>query len=302
MKMHRQEEGGSLLNVASTAVVRFIAQRALRRGIQRPVASLFFLLLCVLLLCANPLGTAASDQPPPLPIEEMRAAVYTKAFAKRFALPEPEPGTEPEGGIEAMEFAVEPSNNAPYYYCKLYVYLDNKLPVAYPEGETGLAHLPSRRTQLMTFDAQKRWLALSEKDRWHFNERKGRYNRMTMLASPAYDHAEYLKNPPAEPYGAVDMFYEEYHRDLFPGLAYLKIDMGCPAYSWVDKIETAQIWLKREGAKDYRKHLRMERQDFLKFSLPKDFYRQIIRWVKQTAAYNRPLLEEHQRKSKDAAK
>lgn len=83
-------------------------------------------MLCVLLLFANPIGTRASDQPPPLPIEEMRAVVYTKAFAKRFALPEP----EPEGGVQAMEFAGEdakakyPHKRFATYQCVLKVYLN----------------------------------------------------------------------------------------------------------------------------------------------------------------------------------
>lgn len=87
----------------------------------------------------------------------------------------------------------------------------------------------------------------------------------------------------------VSMFYEEYHRDLFPGVAYLKIGMGCPAYPSMDKLETVQVWLKREGGRDYSKQLREEPEDFLKFMLPPGFYRQIIQWTKQTAAYNESL-------------
>lgn len=235
----------------------------------------------------------------PLPIEQMRAVAYTKEFAKRFALPGPPAGTEPQGGVQAMEFAIETNPNAPYYYCKLYLYFDSNLPVAYPEEAIrGKDHIPSRRTRLMTFDTQTRWLRLSEQDRLHFGERQSRYTRMAVLTSPDYDYPENLKEVPNKPYGGVDMVYEEYHRSLFSGLAYLKVDMGCPAYSWVDKIDTGEIWLKREGGKDYRKQVRMERQDFLRFNLPPHFYRQIIQWTKQTAAYNQPLMGEEQRKTK----
>ncbi len=56
---------------------------------------------------ASTAGFAAeSPKPSPLPIERMRATAYTKEFAKRFALPDPEPGTEPSGGVQTMEFAV----------------------------------------------------------------------------------------------------------------------------------------------------------------------------------------------------
>lgn len=183
-----------------------------------------------------------------------------------------------------MEFAVETSNSAPYYYCKLYLYLDNKLQIAYPEGDTGVRYLPSRRTQLMTFDAQTRWLRLSEKDRRHFSERSLKYANLTWLATP-----DYLWQKQG---ASVSMFYEEYHRDLFPGMAYLKIDMACPAYSWVDKTDVVQIWIKRRDARDYGKQLKVEPEDFLKFMIPQAFYRKIVGWTKETARYNREIIDQ----------
>lgn len=259
----------------------------MHQGLQRsPWTAIAVVPLFALLLAAVVSTASAQDRTPPvpLPIEQMRAAVYTKEFAKRFALPEPEPGTEPEGGIQAMEFAVEPSSNAPYYYCKLYLYIDNKLSIAYPEGETGVAHLPGRHTQLMTFDAQTRWLALSENDRRHFSKRGLKYANLTWLATPDYIWQKQG--------ASASMFYEEYHRDLFPGLAYLKIDMACPAYSWVDKSNSAQIWLKREGAKDYGKQLKVDSEDFLKFAIPQSFYRRIIGWTKEAARFNREVIDQ----------
>ena len=89
------------------------------------------LLLAMGSMC--PTHIRAADAPP-LAIDHMRAAVYTKEFAKRFALPNPEPGTEPSGGMQAMEFAVEPGPKHSFgYNCKLKLYLDSKLPIAYPE-------------------------------------------------------------------------------------------------------------------------------------------------------------------------
>lgn len=224
-----------------------------------------------------------AKDPAPLPIEQMHAAVYTKDFAKRFALPEPESGTEPEGGIQAMEFAVEPGiHGNPRYYCKLYLYLDNKLPIAYPEEAIrGTVSIPSQKTRLMTIE-KERWLSLSEKDRLHFGERNSRYTRKSMLTT-----TDFFWNKVG---GGVGMFYDEYHRDLFPGLAYLKIDMGCPNYSWTEKVETMQIWIQREGTKDYRYQDREDPEDFLKFTLSKAFYGKIHPWIKRTAEYNRLLI------------
>jgi len=248
-------------------------------------------LFCIWLLCSMSTVTAADKQSSPLPIEEMRATAYTKAFAKRFALPEPQPGTEPEGGIQAMEFAVETNPNAPYYYCKLYLYFDNKLPIAYPEGETGIQHLPSRRTQLMTFDARTRWLALSEKDRLHFNERAGRYRRSAALASSNYEwHKQGL---------FADMFYEEYHTNLFPGLAYLKIDMACPTAQWGERYPSLEVWLKKKGAPDYRHQTRINSDDFLRFPVPNAFFKTIHGWIKSVAHYNESVIREQPKEQRE---
>jgi len=242
----------------------------------------------------------ANARPAPLPIEQMRAVAYTKDFAKRFALPDPQPGTEPSGGIQAMEFAVEdakakyPHKRFATYQCVLKLYLDNQLPVAYPEegvaGTQRMLIFPAHFF-VRSDPGNKQQPKLSPNDGQHFNERNGRYNRMTMLASPEYDHPEHTQGPPKKSYGGHGIFYEEYHRDLFPGIAYLKIDMTCPTYSWMDEVDTVQIWLKREGAKDYRKQLRMEPQDFLKFTISSKIYRQILGWRKDVAAYNKPLIE-----------
>lgn len=256
-------------------------------------------LLFVLPLGFSAAPAAGADKPvapAPLPIEQMRAVAYTKEFAQRFALPDPEPSTEPSGGIQAMEFTVEPGakHGSGLYYCKLRLYLSNDLPIAYPEegvaGAQRMLIFPAHFFVRSNPDS-KHQPKLSPSDGQHFNERNGRYNRMTMLASPGYDHPEFLSASPKVPYGGIGMAYEEYHRDLFPGLAYLKIDMGCPVFSWMDGIKTAEIWLKREGAKDYRKQIRMEPQDFLKFTIPPKMYRQILSWRKEVAAYNRPLIE-----------
>lgn len=235
--------------------------------------------------------------PAPLPIEQMRAVAYTQEFAKRFALPDPQPGTEPEGGIQAMEFAVEdakakyPHKRFATYQCVLKLYLDNKLPIAYPEE--GVAGAKSMLIQPIHFflwpdPDNKHWLRLSEQDRKYFGVRQGRYNLMAWLATP-----DFLWRKQGNTSGS--MSYEEYHRDLFPGLAYLKIDMTCQAYSWMDKAEAMQLWLRHERAPDNQK-LRIEAEDFVRFAVPYLFYQKVIGWSKQTHVYNARILDEENAK------
>ena len=253
-------------------------------------------LLAIALMLVSALAKAGEFvKPAPLPIEQMRAVAYTKAFAKRFALPEPEPGTEPEDGIEAMEFSVEQGpKHWPTYVCVLKLYLNSNLPVAYPEeGVAGADHMLIKSTHFFMWPNpdNKRWMSLRERDRLHFGERWGRYTRSTWLATANYDwdHG-----------AATGMFYEEYHRDIFPGLAYLKVDMGCQIFSWMSKVDTAQIWLKKEGAKDYRKHLKEDPNDFLKFSLPSTFYKKILELKKGPSQYNSVFIEELDRQRREA--
>ena len=237
-------------------------------------------------------------KPAPLPIEQMRATAYTKAFAKRFALPEPEPGTEPEGGIEAMEFSVEPwrkHQRLPTYACILKLYLDSNLPVAYPEeGVAGAEHMLIQPTHFFMWPNpdNKRWMSLREQDRLHFNERQGRYTRSAALAS-----VDYIWRKQGL---FADMFFEEYHRDIFSGLAYVKFDMGCPTAAWGERHVSLQIWIKKEGTKDYRKQVRIDSEDFLKFTLPKSFFDSTLMWIKAAAQYNSTLIDEQDRLRREA--
>lgn len=267
------------------------------------VKKLFFAMSLIAVLVwstAIPLTHAKDSQAPaPLSIEQMRAVAYTKGFAKRFALPEPEADTEPSGGIQAMEFSVEEAPKdakLPLYSCKLYLYLDNKLSVSYPEAAVGAHYLPSRATYLLSPN-NERWDKWSVEDRKFLNERKTRYTNHVWLATP--DYPGYFDERSKKPFAATSMFYDEYHRDLFPGLAYLKIDMGCPAYSWIDKVEAIQIWIKREGAKDYSRELRKDPADFLKFSMPMPFYKKIINPIKAASDYNSKMLNGNIRQNRE---
>ncbi len=267
--------------------------------IRRRGRTLFVGIAFAALTGLTPAHAAEPAKSSPLLIDEMRAVAYTQEFAKRFALPDPEPGTEPNGGIQAMEFAVEPGakHGSGFYYCKLKVYLNNNIPIAYPEG--GAAGYQgmlifSPHFFVRTDPGSKRQPKLSLSDGRHFDERRARYTNHVWLATP--DYPGYFEELPKKPYAAVGMFYEEYHRDLFPGLAYLKIDMGCPAYSWVDKVDVIQLWLKRDGARDYSREIRKDPQDFHKFTIPQPFYRKIIVWTKRTAEYNRPLIKQFGKK------
>lgn len=77
-----------------------------KRTINRFSIALSLIALMQLIIAASVFAVENHPDYPVLPLEEMRITAYTKAFAERFGLPGPDPGTEPEGGLEAIEFAI----------------------------------------------------------------------------------------------------------------------------------------------------------------------------------------------------
>ena len=108
--------------------------RTSRKIVDRCLAMLVLICLTQLMIGVSAFAVENHPDYPVLPLNEMRVAVYTKAFAERFGLPDPVPGTEPSDGLEAIEFAIEKGPSwCPHYFCNLYLYVDNSLPVKYPE-------------------------------------------------------------------------------------------------------------------------------------------------------------------------
>jgi len=256
--------------------------------------------LCVAWLWLPAMSSAAETKlPDPLPIETMKAAVYTKAFAKRFVLPDPEPGTEPSGAIQGMEFSMEeiPPGSVyarPLYACDLILYLDNTLPIAWPEeGRAGAQRIMSIHPQLFSHMNRERFLAMSVEDRRHSGERISRYRRLAWLAVP---DTEASKGG-----GLSDATYSEYDREFYPGIAYIKLDIGCSYTaqaidSALQHYPTVSVWLKRVGGKDYRKAFVKGSEDFLQIALPRNFIERILPWIKAGRDYNKiVLMEETQR-------
>ena len=241
-------------------------------------------------------GAAETKLSDPLPIETMKAAVYTKAFAKRFALPDPEPGTEPTGAIQGLEFQIRPHRIMAGYSCDLILYLDNMLPISWPEeARASVSGIPTKETQLLHNMSRERFLKLSEDDRRYSGERSSRYRRLAWLAAP---DTEALKGG-----GLSDTTYSEYDREFYPGLAYIKLDIGCSYTAQaidnaLQRYSTIVVWLKRAGGKDYRKAFVKGSEDFLQLSLPRNFIERVLPWIKAGADYNKIVDMEEIRRNR----
>lgn len=258
--------------------------------------------LCVAWLWLPAMSSAAETKlPDPLPIETMKAAVYTKAFAKRFVLPDPEPGTEPSGAIQGMEFSMEeiPPGSVyarPLYACDLILYLDNTLPIAWPEeGRAGAQRIMSIHPQLFSHMNRERFLAMSVEDRRHSFKRETLWNMRARIVTSDF---EYRKRG-----GSFDATYREYDREFFPGVAYVKLDIGCTMTGtqlerFLQYGKGVELWLLKTGGRNYTDIgvQGVDRNDFVRLPLPRNFIERILPWIKAGRDYNKiVLMEETQR-------
>ncbi len=94
------------------------------------------------------------------------------------------------------------------------------------------------------------------------------------------------------------MYYEEYHRELFPRVAYTKLDMACVTAQWGERYPSVQVWLKKVGAKDYRYQTRIDSDDFLKFPVPDSFFKKILGWIKTVAQHNQTLIDKTKKRER----
>lgn len=226
---------------------------------------------------------------PELPLGEMRITAYTKAFAERFGLPAPKPGTEPSGGLQAIEFAIEKGPAWTFfYYCNYYLYVDSTLPIKYPEGGgAGSFNMLVNKNHFFG-RTQEQWLRWPKNDRLDFNNKQGEYNRKTNLASMDYI---------PQKQGAIDdLWYAEYHKNLLPGLSYIKLK-GSPPMMIDRPKKNIGIWLQKESKTDYRSQVHVDPGDFLKFPIPEQIFEKVREWGLKAREANTvisPTLKEKQ--------
>ena len=231
-----------------------------RRSVKRYLTALLLICLAQLILGASVLAVENHPAYPVLPLEEMRIAAYSKAFAERFGLPDPAPGTEPDGGLEAIEFAIEKGRFAPYYYLNIYLYVDSSLPIKYPEeGVAGEKYMLISATHFFG-RTHEQWMKWSLEDRRFSTNLDGKYNRKANLTTMDY--------MPRKKGVTTSLYYREFHKDILPGLAYIKLDCSPPSIMIDRPIDNVGIWLQVDSQADYRSQIEVDTDDFLKFAIP----------------------------------
>jgi hypothetical protein len=227
----------------------------------------------------------------PLPLEEMHITAYTKAFAERFGLEPPAPGTEPSGGLEAMELTVEKPVKWSYFYnCHFYLYLDSSLPIKFPEqGVAGNVWMLICFNHFFARPPEQR-MKWSVQDRRHSSTLDGNYNMKAFLAT-----MDYIPNKK----GAIDSIdYVEFHKDLLPGLNYIKLEVIQDLV--LEKIsKDVGIFLQKSTDTDNRSRSSIEPGDFLKFRIPDHVFVKLKEWGLKVRKVNNESRNEHQQKAKE---
>jgi hypothetical protein len=240
----------------------------------------------------QPAPHPAEPPAPPIPIEQMRAFGYTKAFAERFALPEPQPGWEPGEGLLAVEFVVRsiPGGKG-FYHCDFKLYIDGRLDIAFPEpGLSGANELYTSRTHpFIARDKGEREIPVA--DRLAHGERQRAFGQLAAIATSDYEMGKRgaLMSSPLL----------EFVRDLFPGVHYVQ-SSGCMFAFWLSRRESdLKVWVKKSSGKDYTRTADRDPNDFYHFPLPPALIAKAKPWAQWVNARNRWIDEEDARKQRE---
>ncbi len=236
--------------------------------------------------------TAAEIEPPPL--EGMRVVAYSKAFAKRFGLPMPEPGFETTGGLEAVEFAIEEGNPwSAIFFSNYRLYVDSSLPIEFPEqGGRGDTDILITRRHFFGHPHEQ-FMKWRREDRIFFNEKGTRYKMKAFLATMDYGSSKQ---------GALtSISYETFRQTLFEGLDYIHLYTS-PVFFQPNHKAGIGLWLKKISAVDYRHRLDVEREQFVKMRLPEAFYKKVIELEYGVKKVNDINQRERYRKNRELKK
>jgi hypothetical protein len=241
-----------------------------------------FVFICLLLVWSVlPLGKGWTGELPagvePLQVKQMRVTAYTKAFAKRFGLPEPQAGYElsEEGGLQAIEYAVEEGPpRSPFYLSVFKLYVKDNLLLHLPEeGSVGRQGMVNGHDHFFG-ETQEMFMRWAESDRRFTLKKLINYSMKVIMATKGYEWGKKGSG------SMTSMHYEEYHANFIPGIIYVKIYDYQPLSGYFTKEKghgkEVEIWLKRKNKSNYSDEQPIKSEDFYKFTFPGGFYKKSL--------------------------
>lgn len=206
-----------------------------------------------------------------LPIKEMKVQAYTKEFARRFNLPLPQSDEEPGNGLYAIEFVVLKNAIRDIYYTCLRLYIDNKIPIKYPENTYGSIEL--------FFPEYGHEMFKKRKDaEVYLMEKLFKYHNKALIVSKDYKKGEKGFY--------TGIYYQKYIKNFYEDIAFLEfyIDFPNDRSLFTPGIN---IWLEKESGPDYGKRFGFKREHFFIFDVPNVFYKKAYSFYKRTTDHYR---------------
>ncbi len=234
----------------------------------------------------QPAPHPAEPPAPPIPIEQMRAFGYTKAFAERFALPPPEPGWEPGDGLLAVEFMVDPRQDADgRFVCAFKLYVDGQFAIAFPEpGPSGAVDLYTARTHAFV-GSRKDGADLAAEDRRAQTQRLRPFGQLGAIATRDYEVGK--------SYTRTWASVTEFVRELFPGVNYVRVVAPCLFAFWPAPSDGGlNVWVKKSTGKDPSRDALLSPSEFHQFPLPPALMAKARPWAEWVNAWSRRTLED----------
>ncbi len=239
--------------------------------------SLFVSIFFLFVMLALPIEKSWSGELPagvePLQVKQMRITAYTKDFAKRFGLPEPQPGHElsEEDGLQAIEYAVEEGPpRSPFYKTIFKLYVKDNLLLDLPEeGDSGRQSMVNGHDHFFG-ETQKMFMRWAESDRRYTLKKHINYSMKVIMATKGYEWGKKGRG------SMTSMHYDEYHASFIPGIKYLKIYGIQPLSGYFTKEKNGgkevEIWLKKRNDTNYNDEQALKSEDFYKLTLSDGFY------------------------------
>lgn len=179
-------------------------------------------------------------------LSKQRFVAYTSSFANRFKLPPIRPQPELGTGLEAIEIGFGPRVNSEWLGCYMAIYVATS---AISNSEFGMevsaeALEPRRHFFLDTRpDGKDPRALMSAPDAQHLLDRQSLYFMAAVLTTSDYNEA-------AKSGGRDSMALNEFVRDLFPGLTYIRT-RGCVSTSLIKRGKGVKFGIRRKGAPNY---------------------------------------------------
>ncbi len=250
---------------------------------------------CISSAIAQTAASLSGPPAPPIPVEQMHTFGYTKEFAKRFALPEPEPGWEPGDGLLAVEFRVEPiAGPRGLYNCAFNLYVETKLDLAFPEaGPSGSDELYTSRLHPF-LEVPKGSPGLRESDRRAYWERRRGFAQLGAFAT-----ADYV---PGKRGASTSSSMRSFVRELVPGVHYVRLS-SCEYARWLSKNDpTLKVWVKKSSGKDYTRIVGIDPSDFYQLALPQALITKTLPWAEWVMKHDSAVFDEESRGVSESSK